>query len=380
MLYLFSFYIQNRHTTGTQLSFSNLIIFFFSHHKLKKGVLCLKQIIIASYSFIAAVIGAGFASGQEIMCYFVRFGKLGFPGIVIFAAVFAVFSFSVMCACKKLGILTFDGFLDIFPHSALRNTIKYSIGIFAFAVYAVMISAAGGIGAMITPLSQPLCALICAIFCALLLCRGADGVFNINGILGVILTVGIIACCMYILRYREHHAFSQAVSALSDSYIYSGYNLISLTPVMAVLGSRLGSGRAAAAVSGSSAAALFVMTALMYGILSIYAHKVDLGEFPMLTLAYRQNSALGAFYYVMLAGAILTTLLSSGGSIAESFGFDKKPLPVFAVTSIAYLLSGAGFGRLVNTAYRFCGIAGGFLLTIITIFCIRAIFKAEKEK
>ena len=66
----------------------------------------MKQIIIASYSFIAAVIGAGFASGQEIMCYFVRFGKLGFPGIVIFAAVFAVFSFSVMCACKKLGILT----------------------------------------------------------------------------------------------------------------------------------------------------------------------------------------------------------------------------------------------------------------------------------
>lgn len=340
----------------------------------------MKQIIIASYSFIAAVIGAGFASGQEIMCYFVRFGRLGFIGIAVFAAVFAVFSFSVMYSCKKLGILSFDEFLGIFPYRTLRNIIRYSIGVFAFAVYAVMISAAGGIGAMITPLPQRLCALICAVICALLLCRGADGVFSLNGILGVILTVGITACCMYILRYREHHAFSQTVSALSDSYIYSGYNLISLTPVMAVLGSRLSSRRAAATVSAISAAALFIMTALMYVILSIYANKVDLGEFPMLTLAYRQNRILGAFYYIMLAGAILTTLLSSGGSIAESFGFDKRPLPVFAATAAAYFLSGAGFEKLVNTAYRFCGIAGAVLLTIITIFCIRALFMAGKEK
>ena len=340
----------------------------------------MKMIIIASYSYIAAVIGAGFASGQEIMCYFVRFGRYGALGILCFAMIFAIFSFSVMYACKLLNISTFDSFLYIFPTGILRTIVKYSIGIFSFAVYAVMISAAGGIGAMVTPLSQPVCALICAFLCALLLCRGADGVFNINGILGVILTVGIIACCMYILRYREHHTFSQVTSAISDSYIYSGYNLISLTPVMAVLGARLGSGRAAAAVSTISAAALFIMTALMYTILSIYARKVDLGEFPMLTLAYRQNPILGAFYYIMLAGAILTTLLSSGGSITESFGFDKKPFPVFMVTAIAYLLSGAGFGRLVNTAYRFCGIAGAFLLTVITIFCIRAIITAVKEK
>ena len=340
----------------------------------------MKQILIASYSLIAAVSGAGFASGQEIMCYFARFGRAGILGIAVFAAVFALFSFAVMYTAGRIRAESFDSFLDIFPGKALRNIIKWSVGIFSFAVYAVMIAAAGGIGAMLTPFPPSLCALVCAACCALLLCRGAEGAFRLNGVFGIFLTAGIVTCCFYILRYREHHVFAQTAAAVSDSFIYSGYNLISLTPVMAVFGLKLKDPRCAAAVSVISAAAMFLMTSLMFALLSMYANRVELGEFPMLTLAFRQNKTVGTFYYVMIATAVITTLLSSGGSVAGAFRFDKRRMPIFMMTAAAYLISGAGFGRLVDTAYRFCGIAGGILTAVIVFFCIRASFMAGKEK
>lgn len=340
-----------------------------------------KKIILASYSFIAAFIGAGFASGQEIMCYFVDFGRYGFIGVIISAVTFTIFSYAVMSMCSRLDIHDFEGFLSAIPHRPVKRLLKLSIGLFAFAVYTVMLSAIGSTGARFTPLSPALCSLLAAAGCTLLFCRGTKSVFDLNGIIGVLLTVGIAACCMYMLRYREYHVFSQELNAASNAYIYSGYNLISLTPVMAVMGGSLGSKRAPAAVSLISGSALFIMMSLMFGILSIYARKIDLGEFPMLTLAFRQNRIIGGIYAALLCGAIITTLLSSGGSIIESFRIHRSPLIIAAVSASAYLLSGIGFSRLVDTAYRICGIAGAVLVTLITVYCIKISFqKKNKQK
>lgn len=340
----------------------------------------MKKIILASYSFIAAFIGAGFASGQEIICYFVSFGRYGFIGVILSAFVFTVFSYAVMSVCRRLEINSFEDFLGTIPHRSVRRILKPSIGLFAFAVYTVMLSAIGSAGARFTPLPPSVCALMAAAGCTLLFCRGTKGVFDLNGVIGVLLTAGIAACCMYMLRYREYHVFSQELRAVSNAYIYSGYNLISLTPVMAVIGGSLDTKHSPAAVSLIAGSALFVMTALMFGILSVYARKIDLGELPMLTLSLRQNSVLGGIYAVLLCGAIMTTLLSSGGSVIETFGIGRRPLVISAVSAAAYLLSGIGFSRLVDTAYRICGIAGAALVTLITIYCIKNLINHQSKK
>ena len=47
------------------------------------GVFILKNILIITMTIIGSIIGAGFASGQEINSFFYKYGIIGILGIII---------------------------------------------------------------------------------------------------------------------------------------------------------------------------------------------------------------------------------------------------------------------------------------------------------
>ncbi len=322
------------------------------------GVLRLANILIVSYSYIAALIGAGFATGQEILCYFITFGKNGIVGIAAAAVLFSVFAYILLCAFIRLNIHSFTAFLSLVRFKPAAKFIKLCTGTFAFTVYAVMLSACGTMLGLIFGIPIYAGSFICAVICAALFCRGTEGIFDFNGIIGILLTIGISVCCFYMLRYREYHVFSQSTRALGSGCIYSGYNIISVTPVLAVLSRRLKSRSDAAAVSITSGTALFILMLLIFALLSIYHGKIPLGEFPMLTLAARQSKLFSYIYALLLTGAVISTMFSSGGSMIEIFSLHKRKRLILLVSLCGYLLSLTGFSGLVNTAYRIFGIIG----------------------
>lgn len=328
------------------------------------------NILIVSYSYIAALIGAGFATGQEILCYFITFGKYGLCGIAVSAAIFAVFAYFVLRICIKLRIHSFSSFLSLLGFRPAAQFIKLCTGSFSFTVYAVMLSACGTMLNMIFGIPIYAGSFICAVICAMLFCRSTEGVFDINGIIGIILTIGISVCCFYMLRYREYHVFSQSARAVGSGYIYSGYNIISVTPVLAVLSRRLKSRSDAAAVSITSGAAIFVLMLLIFSLLSIYHGKIYLGEFPMLTLAARQNKLFSYIYALLLTGAIISTMFSSGGSMIEIFALQNNRKSIWAASLCGYLLSLTGFSGLVNTAYRLFGLLGIAVGILTAVICL----------
>lgn len=338
--------------------------------RLITGVIILKNILMISYAYIAALIGAGFASGQEILCYFTVFGRQGFYGVIIAAVIFTVFAYSVL----RTAILTkssgFDEFLTLLPGRFIARLLKLLTGIFAFAAYTVMLAGIGEILNILCGIPQKFGALMSAVGCALLFSRGVTSVFRLNGIIGMLLTAAIAVCCIYILQYREFHVFSENMDVIGSAFTYSGYNLLSAAPLLIVMSKSISSSSEAAAVSLISGGVLLFLMMLIYGILSIYANKINLGEFPMLTLAFRQNHVFGIFYGVALAGAIVTTLLSSGGSMVEVFSVNNS-IFIMMLSMISYAVSGFGFGRLVNTAYRICGITGFAAVIFIIIFSFR---------
>ena len=337
----------------------------------------MKKVFIATYAYIAALIGAGFASGQEILCYFNRFGRYGFYGIIIAAFLFSAFAYIIFYTCIRIKAASFDDFLAIFPGKRASQIFRLLTGIFSFAVFAVMLSAFGEICSYTIGIPQKLGALIAAAVCAVILCRGPDGIITLNGFMGIILAIGIAYCCFYILRYREFHVFSYGSEITGNAFIYSGYNLVTVLPVLAVTSRRLHSGTDAAASAVISGIVLFILMALIFCILAIYAGRVNLGEFPMLTMAYRQNKALGIFYGSLLGASIITTLLSSAESVSEAFALRKKQLRAAAIAAFAYLLSGVGFGTLVDTAYRISGIIGFVICGIVCALCINALAKSK---
>ncbi len=331
----------------------------------------MKNILLIAYSFVAALIGAGFASGQEILCYFIDLGKNGIYGVFVSAIIFSVFIYVVLSTCIKHKYHSFDSFISIFENSVTTKLIRGCTVVFSFAVYSAMLSASGTSLYLLFNIPVPLGAFISAVFCSIMLTRGLGSLFDTNGILGLILATGIIICCIYMARYREYHVFSTSAEITQNACIYSGYNLISLVPAITIMSRKLKSRTDAVSVALITGGVLLIIMLLMFCLIAVYANKIPLGEIPMLTLAKRQNVLFSFIYCLLLGGAIVTTLFSSGGAVTESLGIAAKPVHIFTMSVSAWLLSLIGFGNLVNTAYRICGIAGFFVCIITVIACKR---------
>lgn len=62
--------------------------------------------------FISTVIGAGFASGQEIVTFFIRYGRSGLLGLGVAGALFILYGWGILSCVYKNKIRTYSEFTD----------------------------------------------------------------------------------------------------------------------------------------------------------------------------------------------------------------------------------------------------------------------------
>lgn len=319
--------------------------------------------LITAYSYTAALIGAGFASGQEILCYFNRFGRMGVLGICTAALAIALFAYMMLYTCSRHHIDSIDRFAADICGVRFGRVLKCAIFVFSFAAFSVMLSAFGSVCRNAFGLNAAPITLAVVLVFAVLLSTGRARLFSANGIMGMVLCTGIIICCLYMLRWREFHTGAFAPRVAADAFTYSGYNVIGTLPLLISMSGRLhgkGASICAAIISGT---VIFTMMLLIFALQGIYVNKISLGELPMLTLAARQSAAFAHIYAVLLSLAIITSLISSGAAIAEEVKYRPA---LYAVFALSYFISGFGFGGLVNVLYRICGI--GSIAIIFTAF------------
>ena len=103
------------------------------------------NIIKVACIYTASVVGAGFASGQELLGFFVVYRKHGFLGIIIAGVLFAVMGFLVLDKVFTYRIKDYREF--VYPMTGLlAGRIVEIIGCFFMAsVFCVMVAGSGKI-------------------------------------------------------------------------------------------------------------------------------------------------------------------------------------------------------------------------------------------
>lgn len=318
-------------------------------------------IFAAAFSYVAALMGAGFASGQEVVTFFVIFDKFGIIGIAVSSLLIGLFGGLVSEYAMRSDV-NYTGIVSSLMHERAAKAINMLTLVYSIAVIAVMLACFGEIGTMLYGLPKLAGAAALALVCGFLLIKGSNTALKFNGVIGAMLFVATAAVCLYLLGYREHQTFGdvgKAANATASGGVYAGYNLISVGTVLAngrVFLKKKGDGIQCGAAAGVM---IFLLLTMMWGIINIYYGKIDLGEVPMLTLTMRESNALAKGYALVIAAAVLTTALSSGMCateyIEEKTGTVKA---VILVMGIGLALSGAGFSKLIDTLYRYCGYVG----------------------
>ena len=71
----------------------------------------MRDIIKATFLIIGTIIGAGFASGQELYQFFLKFGKLGFFSMIISCVISGIIMLKTMKFVKNENVNGYNEFL-----------------------------------------------------------------------------------------------------------------------------------------------------------------------------------------------------------------------------------------------------------------------------
>ncbi len=326
-------------------------------------------------TYVGVTIGAGFASGQEVLQFFAFFGQNSFPALLLTTVLFVFFGWLVL----RLGaILQAASHREIIMHisgKSLGVVVDAVITFFLFGSFSVMLAGAGasleqqfGLPPMAGTLGMAAIALITVLF-------GLTGIISamsllvpvmIAGILGVFVGTQIVSPLTFkeVLDFNLPHAAAIPAWPLS-ALTYVSYNMLVAVAVLSPLGASAGTRKVI------KEGALLGGAGLGLGIMMINLALMSLPQsagfpVPMSYIAGEIFPLAGILYTLVLIMAIYTTavggLYGFAVRVSDKLGRRNFRPGVIVTAFVAVAASQAGFTTLVKFLYTGVGVAGFLML------------------
>lgn len=351
---------------------------------------------------IGTVIGAGFASGAEIMAYFTSYGEAGFMGMILAGVIFAGSTYITLKIAYEHKNTDYGTFTKQIAGKWIGALLDVMVTLSMLLGYGVMLAGSGAIFSQQWHLPQWTGAAAMAGLTFLALKSESGGIIWINRILTPILIAGILMLGGYTLlsfAAKKEAAgllleplsiftaqpMKNLPQALGSAVLYASYNMLGAAAVLVSLSAYIHTKKEAAQAACLGGAVLLILT-LALGVATFSNYDTIQGvSIPVLALL-DQHAFWQKLYVGVLLGAMYTTAVSDG------FGFIRRvqaalPLSrsIICLTMIllALILSGFGFTGLVTKGYRFFGYLGIGQLILMMIQCIpkkETLYEKQKRR
>lgn len=332
----------------------------------KKGISSSK--IAAAY--IGIVVGAGFASGQEVLQFFGYFSYWGIVALIISGFLFYYFGTIIL----KLGQeLDADSHLPIIEYAGgkfIGKFIDYVIIFFLFGALTAMAAGAGAIFLEQFQLSNIVGSSLLIVITLVTVLAGISGVISAISIVVPLLLISVIGISLYTLSAQGISSSSfiamQGRPAVPvwplSSVVYVSYNLVMAVAILGPLGKevknkhrlRLG------ALWGGLGLGISAL-AILVAVLATSPESARF-EIPMIYVAGLISPLVQKIYSIVLIAEIYTTAVGSlYGFVVRLISPEKKRLiryVAIGTSAVALLASQLGFSNLVRILYPLVGYAG----------------------
>lgn len=344
----------------------------------------MKKVLKLSSAFIGVVIGAGFASGQEILQYITSFGLLGTIGAIIATALFAYLGMVLMQIGSRTKTISHRDAIYKISGNKLGSVIDYIIIFTLFGVGVVMIAGAGA------NLNQQFDLPFFVGSTLMILLILLAGMANLNRFVTIIGSITpFLILIVIILTVYSIFTMDLSITTLNSialeqpttlpNWFISAINYVSFN---IAVGASMALVMGGAEKSEKTAKLGGLLGGLGIGILIILSHlaifsQIDLVqgyEMPMLQLANNISPYLGFVMAIVLFGMIFNTAASMFFSLGARFyeiGTTKFKTFLVIVLAISYLLSFVGFSDLVGYFYPLIGYLGLFLIGALIVASYR---------
>ncbi len=338
-----------------------------------------KKIFLIAFSYIGAVIGAGFASGQEIMVFFIRFGTNGLWGILIAALLFMVTGAMLLWLVYQEALFDYQQLIFFICGKHLGCVLDVIITLFLWSGFAIMLAGSGAIAYEYLGVHRAWGIMFMALSVSIILMFGIRGVFTLNAVL--------IPCLLIIILVIGEHVFFTKgftncfsagwgwTSVVKETWpgstaLYVGYNLLLVLAFLTSMGKEIESASMAMGGGMLGGMGLGIMAMILGMTMTAYFPEVSSCDVPMIKVAQEMGLIAGHIYAFVLWIAMLTTAVANiYGLTQRFFRKDQKQYRygVIMLVILALPLSFLGFTKLITILYPALGYFGIFFLFLFFI-------------
>lgn len=341
----------------------------------------MKNVLKVVFVLIGTLIGAGFASGQEIYVFFFSHGMQGILGILISCFLMGIVIYKTLKILKKNQINTYNDFLNTllkkYKNTKIVQIINMVINIFILVTFFIMIAGFGAYFEQELGINSIIGSLILATFSFIVFTKNIKGVVKVNelivpilivflSIIGIInlKEVNILELNKYVINLSESNWFIDAI-------LYCSYNSILLIPVILTLKEYLENKRKIKLISIITTIITIILSFIVFIILVRVDVDIKNLEMPAVYVVSKGFEILRILYGFIILASIFTTSVSLGTSFLQNTSKNKKNYTQIAllmcITSV--LVSKIGFSNLVSLLYPIFGYLG--LVQIIKIIFVK---------
>ena len=342
--------------------------------------------------YISAIVGAGFATGQEILSFFTKYGFIGFLGIFISITILAGTGVIVIRKALRHDVNDLCDIAEMRFGKVGALATRVFLVFLQFSVFSVMLSGMKtilcefGISAIVASSLLSGTAL-------LIISADIGRVIKVNGLITPFVIIGIsFVCIMLLIKTTPEIGFvenivrirSLEITERKDWFIsailYGFFNAVLAVPVLCsmkdVLNETKQPGKNALWGIGAGVGAIGVMALLVNLVLYQNLGESNGSQMPIIGLAEKYFGKFGGIYQILIFAAMAGSFIICGkcsvdllGRKAFIKGHGKRAefIKAMIICVVAIPVSLVDFSGLMNILYPFFGALG--ILAIVLIVC-----------
>jgi uncharacterized membrane protein YkvI len=328
-----------------------------------------------AFTYIGTVVGAGFASGQEILQFFTRFGHKGYFGIAVSTFLFAWVGLRMLMLGYQLRATSYRQLTAFLFGQKLAGLIDTLMMVMLFGVTVAMLA---GVGALFEENSQipfHIGVLLTMALTFFTILRGMKGILAANSF--------IVPTMLLVISFLFVHAIihggspreftgsetSTTLQWLASAVSYASFNMGLAVSVLVPLGEEVphpkvlkwGAVLGALGLGMMLVGAQYAMSTRLPEILSF--------EIPMAYVTSLYGRTFQLLFLFVLWAEIYSTLIANVFGLGTQLASPRRPVHGALVTILiltsAFFVAQVGFSNIVNYLYPIFGYVSFLLLLLL---------------
>ena len=331
------------------------------------------EVISITLVIIGALIGAGFASGQEIFSFFYIYGKNGIYGILIMSILIGIFIYKSLKIIYQKQVYNYNDFLNLFiKNTKIRNVILWIVNVLLLVSFYIMVAGFGAYFEQEIGINRIIGSIVLNLLCVIVFFSNIKGVLKASNLIFTFLIFFIFFIGIKnIVQIRTIDFYQMKNNWILSMLIYNSYNFILLMPVLISLKKQITKEKNIKKVSILVTIIILILSInIFFLLLNANIKEIENQEMPIVYIISNYFNKYKKIYAFIVLASIFTTAISVGIGFLQNISKNSNSYPQFVlfmcITSL--LMSNIGFSKLLNFIYPVFGYIG--ILQIVIIFFI----------